>query len=381
MPAERRYHTLALWTIAFLVVAAGWIFARIYVYSTEAGDIFPPYSSLRADPLGAKALHDAVASLGHRVDRWFKPGGLFKDSRATVLLLNVPERVLRGAPGSEWDEWEERAQAGARLVIALQRPAESDKVVEALEEMQRRMRDRKGLKKDEDKQKGAGKKSARPRKPPLTERWKVQIKESQNRKLAWRFIPDEEAWKTVRSIESEPQVIERQIGEGSIVLIAESYRFSNEGLRKNRDTELLTLALGGRGHIVFDEYHLGTAQTGSVGGLLRRYKLTWAAGALIVLGLLFVWRNSSSLLPPASEPAGAAVEGRDSVAALGSLLRRGVPRSGLPAAALEMLHKSATVLRLSVSRRAQVERELELSTSEDPVALWKRLHHLTHKRT
>jgi len=44
-----------------VLFAAGIV--RLFVLRFKAGDIYPPYSSLRADPLGAKALYQSLARL------------------------------------------------------------------------------------------------------------------------------------------------------------------------------------------------------------------------------------------------------------------------------------------------------------------------------
>jgi hypothetical protein len=60
----------ALALIAVFVVGL----VRLFVLRYEVGDVYPEYSTLRADPLGAKALVDALAQLPHvEVGRNFKP--------------------------------------------------------------------------------------------------------------------------------------------------------------------------------------------------------------------------------------------------------------------------------------------------------------------
>ena len=59
-----------------LVLAAIFIggLARLFALRYEVGDVYPPYSSLRADPLGTKALAAALGALpGIEVRTNFKP--------------------------------------------------------------------------------------------------------------------------------------------------------------------------------------------------------------------------------------------------------------------------------------------------------------------
>ena len=52
--------------LALLVAGLGLLFH----WRLGQGDLFPAYSSLRADPLGTRALHDSLALVpGRRVER------------------------------------------------------------------------------------------------------------------------------------------------------------------------------------------------------------------------------------------------------------------------------------------------------------------------
>ena len=51
--------------ISLLLLVALFVFGltQLFKLRFEAGDIYPEYSSLRADPLGAKALYQSLESL------------------------------------------------------------------------------------------------------------------------------------------------------------------------------------------------------------------------------------------------------------------------------------------------------------------------------
>ena len=53
--------TLISLTLA-LLLAGGLVYgiAHLFALRYEKGDVYPPYSTLRADPLGAKGLYDAA---------------------------------------------------------------------------------------------------------------------------------------------------------------------------------------------------------------------------------------------------------------------------------------------------------------------------------
>ena len=82
--------SLLLALVLFAVFAAG--IARLFVLRYEIGDIYPPYSSLRTDPLGTKVFAAALDDLpGIEVRRNFKPlpklGASLPISRCSIAHL------------------------------------------------------------------------------------------------------------------------------------------------------------------------------------------------------------------------------------------------------------------------------------------------------
>src|SRR5436189_6446428 len=87
--------------LVLLVVLAGFTFGLVQLFNLrfESGDNYPPYSSLRADPLGSKALYE---SLGHLMParRHLQPLSRLGDGRdATLIWLGEDARKLRFLPG------------------------------------------------------------------------------------------------------------------------------------------------------------------------------------------------------------------------------------------------------------------------------------------
>jgi hypothetical protein len=150
----------------------------------------------------------------------------------------------------------------------------------------------------------------------------------------WRaLMPSADAARSTRGL-SHWTAVEKSFGKGTIVLMADTFPLSNEGLREARDAALIAALAGPATHITFDENHFGVIETGSVTKLMRRYRLQGAVAILVVVAILFLWRSASSLLPPREhgDPAGApqgAVVGRDSLEGLAALLHRGVPEKQL----------------------------------------------------
>src|SRR5437016_9305442 len=53
-----------LWMVAFALLAIlVWGLEQVAVAPLETGEVYPAYSSLRSDPLGAKALYESLAAL------------------------------------------------------------------------------------------------------------------------------------------------------------------------------------------------------------------------------------------------------------------------------------------------------------------------------
>ena len=95
------------------------------------------------------------------------------------------------------------------------------------------------------------------------------------------------------------------------------HQLSNEGLRDERDAEMIASLAGPAQRITFDENHFGVVETGSVTKLMRRYRLQGAVAILIVAAALFLWRSGGpSLLPPRESGDVLSTTGRDRRAVL-----------------------------------------------------------------
>ena len=124
-------------------------------------------------------------------------------------------------------------------------------------------------------------------------------------------------------------IVERPYKSGTILLCADSYLFSNEALWSERHPGLLTRLIGPNSHIVFDEAHLGVYEVKGIVGLIRSFGFHWFFMGIIVLFILFIWKNSVHFVPPldiASDgPKLNTNSGRDYAQGLISLLRRNIP--------------------------------------------------------
>lgn len=329
---------LGILAIAMLGALA-WGLEQVAFTPLQTGEVYPPFSSLRADPMGAKALYESLAALpGVQVDRLYKQRQTLESPRDAMFVLGVDPGGWSRVDAKTLDEYVKLVHDGGRLVIGFLPVRRPRVALESAKET-----------------------------PAVVSLWHIQLayrnSESDDgaggipHKTSLYFdtnLSDPEAkWRTLASDASDQkaEVVERTFGKGTIVLVADTYPLSNEGLREARDAGLIARIAGSATRITFDENHFGVSETGSVTTLMRRYRLQGAVAILIVAAALFLWRSASSLLPPraaghAIAPGQDAIAGRDSLEGLAALLHRGVPEKQLLDACFAEWSKS-------VSRRAQ----------------------------
>lgn len=302
-------------TLLAAALVAGFLFGlwELYQLRFEAGDIYPPYSSLRADPLGAKALFETIQELpGRSSARNYRPVTSLAKTPATVLFLGQDPLAFGAAGEQDLKELETLASGGASVVIAM-RPVR--RFVET--KVQQKLRSPIPLK------------PAPVEPPPIQKRWGIQfdyITQSPQQAGEESHAEPKVTALFFRSGGKILHEVERRFGPGTILLVANAYPFCNEALADDRDVQFLSRMLAGHSLVIFDESHFGLTESGSVGTLVRKYHLEGALAMLAVLLALFIWKNSSSFLPPRREPAGeASLEAKDAAAGLANLLRRNIP--------------------------------------------------------
>jgi hypothetical protein len=138
-----------------------------------------------------------------------------------------------------------------------------------------------------------------------------------------RLIPTTNDWETVYTAKGKPVVVERKLGLGSIVVIADSFPFSNEALQIEREPEFLLWAVGS-GEIIFDETHHGIERGSGIAVLMREFRLHGLAlGCLLLVGL-WVWRNTAPFVPAVEVEhiSGGSIEGKTAREGIVHLVRR-----------------------------------------------------------
>src|SRR5262245_36515795 len=108
-------------SILFLVCAAVFLGGLIQLLKTrfESGDVYPPYSSLRADPLGVMALCESLETFpGISVRRDFSANNRLPDGKDTAYLhLAAASHQWSSAPEELVKQIEGFLTSGGRLVI------------------------------------------------------------------------------------------------------------------------------------------------------------------------------------------------------------------------------------------------------------------------
>jgi hypothetical protein len=107
---------------AGLLLAAALVLgvARLFELRLGQGDIYPPYSSLRTDPLGASVLYESLERVpGQTARRWFDATLKEDEGRGhTLLVLGARPWATRWLGRSEFEVLQRHLFNGGRVVIA-----------------------------------------------------------------------------------------------------------------------------------------------------------------------------------------------------------------------------------------------------------------------
>lgn len=380
--------------LLLLGCTAGFAFGIVQLFELrfEAGDVYPPYSSLRADPLGAMAFYESLGKMpGLSVRRDFSASNRLPEEPGTAYLHLAAEAY-------EWDflpddlfhEMKNFLARGGRLVITYfpqtkaahpyyfdeedktnsvksahsKSPVKKKKKSDA-EKMWVNLEDEWGFHESfEELAQDGGIYS-----PAAVEN---QTELALPRTLDWHsslvFTNCAAAWQTIYARGTNAVVIERKFGKGSVVIASDSYFVSNEAMAKDRHAELLAWLVGANRNIVFDEAHLGIAETPGVAALMRKYRLHGLAAGLLLLAGLFIWKNSTSLVPAHLETGREDfVAGKDAASGFVNLLRRSIaPRDLLATCFAEWKKTAAPTGKFSSARLQQAEAIFQSENSRPP---------------
>jgi len=365
---------------------------RLVELRFDSGDIFPPSSSLRSDPMGCKALFQALGRCGIVSGRNYREIKKLKGEQGTTLYwLGAEERLLEKPGDQQMKALQSLADQGERVVVAFAGD-------------NRRLPPRAASHENSDKTPGrdlAPKSAA-----DTVGAWGVDIVPVEdpaahekaptatlsaaaadlppaiplrvNRYFRWTA-----PWRPVYGYHGEPVVLERSFGKGSVVLLVDPYLFSNEALRNDRYAGLLSWVQGTNRGALFDEAHLGVYDTPGMMTLIRKHRLVPVLLALLALAALYVWKSAIPF-SAVSQREGESAEGekRDHFSGLVNLLRRNIAPHELMSICFKEWHDSfSRELKHLPELAGELQRVLDEESAgpaakRDPVALYRRMRAL-----
>jgi hypothetical protein len=428
-------------TLALLLAGFGLGVVWLFQLRFNSGDIYPPYSSFRADPLGVKALYQSLQSIpGLSVRRFFQDSAKLQGSPQRVLFLfGTDADDLSQMSGSDFGILQRFLYSGGRVVIALSpeeslpgtrpredsltgRPGKPRSNKETPEEPPRRAESPTGTPENDRARKEPPARG--PRRDEAAGDKMISFLDKNHLRLERErfFIPDATAnraeladssnaptglppslswhsagyfsgleadWRALYQLRRHAVLIERSFGPGSLVLSSDSFFLSNEAMRNERHAALLAWLIGDRREVLFDETHLGLEENPGIAALLRQYHLEGVLLGLLLIAGLFVWKNSAPLVPPPpdetlSSPS-ALVVGRESMAGFASLLRRSIPPAEiLPVCFAEWKaacsRQPRAAARLPALEKIIADEQAHPARSRLPVQTWQTIQRILAER-
>jgi len=394
----RKTHLILRFAALAVVIAFGFGILRLWLLRFDSGDIYSPYSSLRTDPLGARAFYESIEQLpGVTVRRNYKPlKKLTGPSGGTLFYLGVdsdavPLDLAMGTSGpSEFGGNSAKAihdfvSNGGRVVVSFS-PLAGNNRIDSLEVLFGE-RDDKNEDSDEESTDNNDEESTDDDKAKDEQAKDSEAEDYTYDSLgstlglslgceddaSWQQVHDTPAtgadevssnwpavewhgrmyfkdlsneWKVIYRLANKPVIVERAIDSGSIVICTDTYFLSNEALidPTTRNVQLLAWLVN-KPDIIFDETHLGVVSNEGIASLAGEHGLVNLALVLLAIGGLYIWKSSVSFLPRDPEHierfGGQEVSGRSSAAGLHNLLRKCIPVSGVLNECLK--HWSASV--------------------------------------
>ena len=392
-----------------MVVAMGLATALLFVGGLnhlfqlrfEAGDVYPPYSSLRSDPLGTRALYESLERMPDLVvTRHFLNPDRLPPPEGTTLILAGLARHMLGGSGQGAQALKRFVVSGGRVVLMLravqpQRPADGGDPDEPCPPEG-----------DAPNANEAEAGAAAPSRPPsLDASWGYALETLERDPLArearrdpaasgdlpptiaWHsqmvLVPQHPDWQVCYRLDGRPVIMARRLGKGRIIVGTDSYLLSNEALRNHRQAGLLNWMAGTGRRVVFDETHFGIQHQPGVSSLIRRYRLHGLIAGLVLWALLYIWRNNRPFPPVPSAPSndGFRLSGQDADSALVGLIARHLPDDRLVATCVREHEKSLGRPGSDTDERLARIKRLASEAGGDPVTTYQSICRILARRS
>lgn len=389
---------------------------RLFHLRFEHGDVYPAYSSLRADPLGSMAFYESLERTpGLTVRRDYSGKDELPESRATTYLhlagdvndwnwmplelVTEIESFLSGggrlavtlAPvNSSWSIWNAPVAtlpppvSGTNITTTPVTNVPVAKTVPPRRVFKDRganevdIRARWGFDVGYDALVLDEKRVAK----PVTVKLRANLPLPAT--LQWHsgtiFKNLDETWTTLYARGTNAVFVEKRHGKGTMVIASDSFFVSNEAMQRVRHAGLLAWLVGPARNVVFDESHFGIVESSGVTALMRKYRLHGVMFGFILLASLFIWKNSVSFVPlPAPAARDNLVTGKDSAVGFVNLLRHNISTKDILQTCFDEWTKSLrrrTDYTIAGVEQAQAVMQAELRRTahrRDPVAAYQNI--------
>lgn len=397
MPKANRI-VVVLGLAAVLLFAGG--LNHLFRLRFEAGDIYPPYSSLRADPLGTRALYESLAHMPNlMVTRHFTNPDRLPPPEGTTLILAGLGKQLPAGDDRGIQALKRFVVSGGRAVLMLKavQPRDAAAGDDACAPCVREGdpstgKETSGEATTATRPNGLGASWGyafeTPALEPVTKAAQrdpsasVELPET----VAWHsgvvLVPRHPDWQVRYRLDGRPVIMERRLGNGSIVLGTDSYLLSNEALRNHRQAGLLSWLTGAGRRVVFDETHFGIQHRPGVSSLIRRYRLHGLIAGLVLWALLYIWRNNRPFppVPKGLSQKGFRLAPQDADSALIDLIGRHLPDDRLLAVCVREHAKSLRRPGADTDERLVRIKRLASEAGDDPVATYQTICRILARR-
>ena len=301
-------HKLAYKLIFVIILAVFWAgIMELFFLRFQRGDVYPAYSSLRSDPLGTKVLFKSLGNFSNfSVNRNYQSlARLEGNSNSVLLYLGAGSEDFEFREEKFFQSLDQYVIQGGRLIISflpVQRRDVHDKPLPVKQDKKFKPSLEKKETTDDQEHRDF---------VSLEKHWGIVLTYEDSKKgnvltakgkhlpasLTWHSTMSlhclNDSWHTLYTVKQKPVMVEKSLGRGSIVLMTDSYIFSNEALLRDRQLSLLSALFQGRKEIIFDEYHLGVISQHGIIDLMVKYRLHFFLFVLFLIFILLVWKNSS----------------------------------------------------------------------------------------
>jgi hypothetical protein len=364
-------YLLVLATIGTFIVVA----LHTFEVRLETQEGYPVASSFRADARGCRALYESLHRVpGIQAARFLRTFSNLPPAEGRSLVIagiNPETNILRVQDRKSLSAW---VDAGGSLIVALAvedgTPGKAGSPDYELSPPPKEYRSP-----------SPNNKST----PPTEERWIETLQGAglhvfrhtdasvRHRFASGVFTPAgswlgplyfrdlQSPWRVVAEADHLPVIIQRSFGQGSVIVIADSYLLTNGSLANDRRTAFLGWLFRKQTIVLFDESHFGFTENPGIVSLARRYGLETAFFVLLILALFFVWANRYTLLPRSAHRThgGLIVPGQGGETIFVNLLRRSLPTK-------DLLSTSADLWRKGVHDAGKIRKLDQSLTALDP---------------